>query len=81
MFAESGAKPPPGMGTATPEAVARGTVRAIERNRAEVAVAPLRQRALAHLALSSPGINDRVMSGGAAKKSADSLAAGQRGKR
>jgi short-subunit dehydrogenase len=81
MFAEAGAKPPPGLGTASPEQVAAAVVKAIERNKLEVAVAPLRQRALAHLALSSPGVNDRVMGSGAAKSSADTLAAGQREKR
>jgi short-subunit dehydrogenase len=81
MFAESGVKPPPGMGTATPEAVATAVVRAIERDKLEVTVAPLRQRALAHLALASPGVNHRVMSGGTARRSADSLAEGQKGKR
>ena len=54
MFADSGAKPPPGLGTSTPEQVAAGVVRAIERDKVEVAVAPLRQRALAHLGLASP---------------------------
>ncbi len=42
MFADSGAKPPPGLGTSTPEQVAAGVVRAIERDKMEVAVAPLR---------------------------------------
>ena len=41
----------------------------------------LRQRALAHLALASPGVNHRVMSGGTARRSADGLAEGQKGKR
>jgi short-subunit dehydrogenase len=81
MFADSGAKPPPGLGTASPEQVASAVVKAIQRNRLEIAVAPLRQRALAHMALASPRINDLAMGGGAAKKSADDLAAGQRSKR
>jgi short-subunit dehydrogenase len=45
MFHESGAKLPPFVGTSTPEQVAAGVVRAIERNRAEVEVAPLGVRA------------------------------------
>jgi short-subunit dehydrogenase len=44
FFAKSGAKLPPGVGTRTPEQVARGVVQAIERNRAEVEVAPLSLR-------------------------------------
>jgi short-subunit dehydrogenase len=45
MFHDSGAKLPPFVGTSTPEQVAAGVVRAIERNRAEVEVAPLGVRA------------------------------------
>ena len=41
MFAESGAKLPPFVGTKRPEDVARAVVKAIENNRAEVEVAPL----------------------------------------
>jgi short-subunit dehydrogenase len=44
MFAESGAKLPPGVGTRSPEDVARATVSAIERNRGEVDVAPVALR-------------------------------------
>jgi len=38
MYAESGAKLPPGIGTRTPEDVARAVVGAIEHNRGEVEV-------------------------------------------
>jgi short-subunit dehydrogenase len=76
MFAEAGAKPPPGMGTGTPEQVGAAVVKAIERNKTEIAVAPLAQRALAHFALSSPGISVRVQSGSAGQKAADEIAAG-----
>ncbi len=41
MFADSGAKLPPGVGTRTPEDVAAAVVRVIEHNRAELDVAPL----------------------------------------
>jgi short-subunit dehydrogenase len=78
MFAESGAKSPPGLGTATPEAVAAGVVRAVDHNKLEVAVAPRRQRALAHLSLFSPGINHRAMTSGQAARSADELDAGHK---
>jgi short-subunit dehydrogenase len=81
MFAESGAKPPPGMGTATPEQVGAAVVRAIERDKLEVAVAPLRQRALAHFGLASPSTALRVLTGGAARKAAEELAGGQTDKR
>ncbi|MGX6448949.1 SDR family NAD(P)-dependent oxidoreductase [Patulibacter sp. S7RM1-6] len=41
MFADTGVTLPPGVGTSAPEEVAAGVVRAIERNRGEVDVAPL----------------------------------------
>jgi short-subunit dehydrogenase len=81
MFADSGAKPPPGMGTSTPEDVGAAVVKAIERDKVEVAVAPLQTRALAHLGLASPRIAMRAVSGGTASKAADRVAEGQSGKR
>jgi short-subunit dehydrogenase len=81
MFADSGAKPPPGLGTSTPERVAAGVVRAIERDKVEVAVAPIRQRALAHLGLATPRISVRAQSGGTASRATKSIAAGQADKR
>jgi short-subunit dehydrogenase len=81
MFADSGAKPPPGMGTSTPEEVAAGVVKAIERNKVEVAVAPVAVRAVAHLGLASPRIAMRAISGGTASKTADRVADGQSDKR
>jgi len=76
MFAESGAKSPPGLGTSTPEEVAKATVRAIEADKVEIAVAPARQRFLAHFGLTSPGIAVRVSSGSAGQKSAAEIASG-----
>jgi len=76
MFAESGASSPPGLGTSTPEQVAKATVRAIESNKVEVAVAPARQRFLAHFGLASPGVAVRVSSGSAGQKSAAEIADG-----
>jgi short-subunit dehydrogenase len=76
MFAEAGAKPPPGMGTARPEQVGAGVVKAIEHDRVEVAVAPLQQRLAAHLALASPGLGARAQSGSAGQKAADAIASG-----
>jgi short-subunit dehydrogenase len=81
MFADSGAKAPAGMGTTTPEAVAAGVVRAIERDKHEVAVAPRRLRAVAHLGLATPGLAIRTASGSAGRKAADQVASGQAGKR
>jgi short-subunit dehydrogenase len=55
MFAESGAKLPPYIGTKRPEDVARAVVKAIEHNRAELDVAPLPLRAGTLLASLAPG--------------------------
>lgn len=41
MFADSGVKLPPGVGTSSPAEVTAAVIRAIERNRGEVTVAPL----------------------------------------
>ena len=76
MFADSGAKPPPGMGTSTPEAVGSAVVKAIERDKAEITVAPLAQRAMAHFALTSPSVAVRVQSGSAGQKAAKAVADG-----
>jgi short-subunit dehydrogenase len=76
MFAESGATPPMGLGTSTPEAVARGTVRAIQADKVEVVVAPVQQRFLAHFGLLSPGIAVRTASGAMGQKAAAEVAAG-----
>lgn len=76
MFAESGAKSPPGLGTSTPEEVAAATVRAIEADRVEIAVAPARQRFLAHFGLASPSLAVRTASGSAGQRSAVEIADG-----
>jgi short-subunit dehydrogenase len=80
MFAESSAKAPPGLGTGTPEGVGKAVVRAIERNEAEISVAPLAQRVGARVAMLSPELVGRL-AGSAATKFADELAAGQTHKR
>jgi short-subunit dehydrogenase len=54
MFADADVKLPSGVGTRTPEDVARAVVLAIEENRAEVDVAPLPVRASAMLASVAP---------------------------
>lgn len=80
MFADSGASTPPLIGTGTPEQVGTAVVTAIERNRGEVTVAPLRQRALARFAANAPEVASRL-AGGVAAKTADQIAAGQIDKR
>jgi short-subunit dehydrogenase len=81
MYADSGADPIPGLGTGSPRQVAAAVVRAIERNKVEVVVAPVQQRLLAHFALTSPGISVKIASGGAGQKVAAEVAAGQADKR
>ena len=76
MFAEAGAKPPPAMGTASPAQVGAAVVKAIEKNRVEIAVAPIQQRLGAHLALVSPRIGVKAQSGSAGQKAAEAIASG-----
>jgi short-subunit dehydrogenase len=76
MFADAGAKPPPGMGTTTPKKVAAATVKAIEHDKVEMVVAPLPLRALSHFALATPAISVRAQSGAAGQKAAKALAEG-----
>ena len=81
MFADSGAQLPPGVGTSTPEAVAAGVVRAIERNRAEVDVAPLPLRAGARFAALAPELTAGVQAKLGSFKVARDIGAAQRDKR
>jgi short-subunit dehydrogenase len=72
MFADSGAKLPPYIGTKTPDDVAHAVVKAIEGNRAELDVAPLPLRAGALLASVLPGpagtVQRRLGGGGTASQ-------------
>jgi short-subunit dehydrogenase len=56
IFADSGVKLPPGMGTRSPEDVAGAVVGAIERNRGEVDVASLTQRGGVMLTALAPNL-------------------------
>jgi len=76
MFADAGAKPPPGLGTSTPQRVGKAVVKAIESNRAELVVAPIQTRLLSHIGLISPGLAVRISSGGAGQKAAAQIAEG-----
>jgi len=61
IFADSGAKLPPGAGTGSPEDVARAVVDAIEHNRGEVDVASLAQRGGAVIAGLAPDVAASVV--------------------
>src|ERR1044072_2668321 len=75
MYADSGAKPIPGLGTGSPQQVAAAVVKAIEHNKVEVTVAPVQQRFLAHFALATPGLSVKIASGDAGQKAAANVAA------
>ncbi|HMJ72550.1 MAG TPA: SDR family oxidoreductase [Solirubrobacterales bacterium] len=81
MYSDSGAPPIPGLGTGTPAQVAAAVVKAIEKNKVEVTVAPPQQRLLAHFALTSPGIAVKIASGEQGQKAAATVAKGQSDKR
>jgi len=76
MFADSRAKTPPGIGTATPGQVGAAVVKSIESDKVEVVVAPLPARAMAHLGLVSPSLAARAQSGSAGQKAAEAVAVG-----
>ncbi len=68
--------PVPGSAPARPEQVARRRGQGDREDKVEVAVAPMRQRFLAHFGLASPGIAVKIASGGAGQKAAAEIAAG-----
>jgi uncharacterized protein len=61
IFADSGAKLPPGVGTRSPEDVAQAVLDAVEHNRGEVDVASLAQRGGAVIAGLAPDIAANVV--------------------
>jgi short-subunit dehydrogenase len=81
LFADAGGKLPPGVGTRSPAAVAAALIRAIERNRAEVDVAPLTIRLGAHIAGAAPELAASVIRLAGGERVASELAEGQRPKR
>jgi short-subunit dehydrogenase len=81
LFADSGAKLRWGIGTRTSEQVAAATLMAVERNRAEVTVAPLTMRIGAELASIAPGPAAAVMRLTRGDRIAHEIAGGQLGKR
>jgi short-subunit dehydrogenase len=81
MFADAGVKLPAGVGTRTPEDVAEATVKAIERNRGEIDVAPLPLRASTVFASLAPELAGNVARKLGAEDISRKLEAGQRDKR
>jgi short-subunit dehydrogenase len=78
MFAKSGVELPRGVGTRTPENVAAGVVRGIERNLAEVNIAPLGVRLGAAFAGVAPELSAHASRRMGAGKIAAGLADAQR---
>ena len=81
MFADAGVELPRGVGTRTPAQVASGVIRAIERNRAEVEVAPLGLRLGAAFGALAPELAAAASRRMGGEQVALDLAAGQREKR
>jgi uncharacterized protein len=81
MFHESGAKLPGYVAMKTPDDVAAAVVRAIERNRAEIDVAPLGLRLGTAVAGLLPELSGRVQRRLGSLEIAESMAEGQRDKR
>jgi short-subunit dehydrogenase len=81
MFAEAGVKLPAGVGTRSPEDVAKAVVQAIERNRGEVDVAPISLRVGSALAGLAPEISAAITRKAGSEKIVASVADGQRVKR
>jgi short-subunit dehydrogenase len=81
MFADARIELPRGVGTRSPEDVAAGVIRAIERNRAEVDVAPAPLRVAASFASVAPQLAARASRMMGSEKIATDLAEGQIDKR
>lgn len=81
MFADAGVRLPRGVGTRSPQDVAVAVIRAIERDRAEVEVAPAMLRAGAAFAGLAPALAATVSRRMGSERIAADLAAGQTDKR
>ncbi len=78
MFAQSGVRLPPGVGTRSPRDVAAAVVSAIERNRAEVEVAPVGLRLGTAAAAVAPALSAAVSRRLGSERIAARIVAGQR---
>jgi uncharacterized protein len=81
MFSDSGTELPPGVGTRSPQDVADAVVKAIERNRGEIDVAPLPLRLGAAFSGLAPELAATASRKMGAHKIASDLAAGSTDKR
>jgi len=81
MFHESGARLPFYIGTRTPDQVAAAVMRGVDRDRAEIDVAPLSVRASAVLAGAAPGVVAKVQRRFGGSELSAEIARGQVAKR
>lgn len=81
MWADTGLELPKGVGLRSPEQVAEAVVRGIERDRAEIDVAPLSLRAGAWLSVAAPSVVAAVNRRLGSKQLAEGMADAQRPKR
>jgi short-subunit dehydrogenase len=81
MFADTGATPPGNARTVSPEQVAAGVIRAIEKDRAEINVAPVELRLGGALAGLFPDLSARVQRRMVKDGSLDQIVASQRDRR
>lgn len=81
MFAKTGVPTPPGARTVTPDQVAAGVIRAIERNRGEINIAPARLRLFCALAVQFPAAAAWLRGRGAADDTTQRIVQAQRASR
>ncbi|WP_330461504.1 SDR family NAD(P)-dependent oxidoreductase [Streptomyces sp. NBC_00820] len=81
MFAATGSATPGGVRTVSPDQVVKGVTRAIERDVAEINVAPLELKFLTRIASQFPGFAERVQRMAGAEKTVDGIVAAQRPRR
>ncbi len=81
MFADTGVRLPPGVGTRSPQEVSAAVIAAIEHNRAELDVAPLGLRLGAAFGAVAPGVAAAVTRLAGSERLAGALAARQTDKR
>jgi short-subunit dehydrogenase len=81
LFADSGAKLPPGLGTSSPQEVADAVIRGIEKDKGEIDVAPFIVRSGARIFTAAPTVGAAISRAFGGGRIAASVAAGQREKR
>jgi short-subunit dehydrogenase len=81
MFADTGAATPGGVPTVSPDQVAAAVLRAIERDRGEINVAPLRLRLMCAVAGQFPGLAEKAPLTESARRSIRQIVEAQRAAR